>query len=163
MLITKEIEIDTAHRVPNHKSKCRTFHGHRYRIEVGVDDKVVDTQGCSDEGMVIDYADLKKIMMDSLDTPYDHNGVFYINDPKRNTIMELYNGCPKNPIFINCIPTAENLAKHWYGELEKKLKEKNIKIHHVKVWETPTSTAIYTLEDKIKEYKNKEQQGVIFP
>ena len=44
MLITKEIEIDAAHRVPNHKSKCRTFHGHRYRIEVGVDDKVIDTK-----------------------------------------------------------------------------------------------------------------------
>ena len=61
MLITKCLEIDMGHRVPNHKSKCATPHGHRYKIEVGVDDKVIDTKGVSDEGMVIDFGDKRFI------------------------------------------------------------------------------------------------------
>ena len=32
--IRRWIETDTGHRVPNHKSKCRNIHGHRYRWEV---------------------------------------------------------------------------------------------------------------------------------
>ena len=61
MLITKQIEIDMAHRVPNHKSKCHNLHGHRYKIEVGVDDKLITRKGSSSEGMVIDFGDLKDI------------------------------------------------------------------------------------------------------
>ncbi|MED5305895.1 MAG: 6-carboxytetrahydropterin synthase, partial [Candidatus Thermoplasmatota archaeon] len=29
--IRRWVETDTGHRVPNHKSKCRNMHGHRYR------------------------------------------------------------------------------------------------------------------------------------
>lgn len=72
MLITKEIGIDMAHRVPNHGSKCRNLHGHRYKIEVGVDDKLITKEGDPAEGMVIDFSDLKKVMMDYIDASYDH-------------------------------------------------------------------------------------------
>ena len=143
MLITKEIEIDLAHRVPNHKSKCRTPHGHRYKIEVGVDDKVIIDVGSSDEGMVIDFGDLKQSMMDVFDTPFDHSGAFYELDPKIEAIKDFYEGSPKSPIFVPFIPTAENLAKHWYELIKPVLQQKNIKIAHVKVWETPSSTATY--------------------
>lgn len=145
MLITKEIEIDMAHRVLNHKSKCKNLHGHRYKIEVGVDDKVIDTQGVSDEGMVIDFSDLKQIMMTEIDGVYDHNAVFYKLDPILN-YLEVYQNVdnqPKKIIQSDFIPTAENLAKHWYEIIKPKLQEKGIKIAHVKIWETPTSTAIY--------------------
>ena len=145
MLITKEIEIDMAHRVPNHKSKCRTPHGHRYRIEVGVDDKKIQDAGSSSEGMVIDFSDLKEVMMEVIDEPYDHSGVFYEGDPKTLAIEELYEGSPKKPAFVSFIPTAENLAQWWYVLLAPKLKERGVKIKHVKVWETPTSTATYEL------------------
>jgi 6-pyruvoyltetrahydropterin/6-carboxytetrahydropterin synthase len=34
--VTKIVEWDMGHRVPNHKSKCRNPHGHRYRLEVTI-------------------------------------------------------------------------------------------------------------------------------
>ena len=142
MLITKQIEIDLGHRVPNHKSKCKNIHGHRYRIEVGVDDKVIQSVGASDEGMVIDFGDLKEIMMEEIDAKFDHGFVVYEKDEFINIFSSLSNKGMKM-LFKDFIPTAENLARHWYDLIKLKLKEKDIKIAHVKVWETPSSTALY--------------------
>lgn len=144
MLITKEIEIDMAHRVPNHKSKCSNLHGHRYKIEVGVDDKLITTQGASDEGMVIDFSDLKEIMMEKIDKVYDHNSVFFSGDNvMTDVVVPVLQTQNRKPILVDFIPTAENLAKLWYEIIKEPLKERGIKIKHVKIWETPTSTALY--------------------
>lgn len=143
MLITKEIEIDMAHRVPNHGSKCKNLHGHRYKIEACVDDKVITKKGREDEGMVIDFGDLKQIMMDELDVSFDHNSIFCEEDPIREYIEKCSLYQTKEPWFVSFIPTAENLARHWFELIEPKLQERGIKLKHVKVWETPSSTATY--------------------
>ena len=146
MLITKTIEIDMGHRVPNHKSKCRNLHGHRYKIEVGVDDKVITTKEDSSEGMVIDFGDLKQIMMDIIDKQFDH-GFVMSEDDEFAEWFSVYKNKGQKIIFVDFIPTAENLAKMWYHMIKGPLEKKKIKIHHVKVWETPTSTAMYKNED----------------
>ena len=142
MIITKTIEIDMGHRIPNHNSKCKNLHGHRYKIEVGVDDKIITEAGSSSEGMVIDFGDLKKIMMIELDDKFDHGFCSFINDEYFMTFHGMQEKGMKI-IFVPFIPTAENLAKHWYELIQPKLKEKDIKLLYVKVWETPTSTAVY--------------------
>ena len=161
MLITKTIGIDMGHRVPNHKSKCRNIHGHRYKIEVGVNDKIITEKNDSSEGMVIDFGDLKQVMMDIIDKKYDHGFCMYEKDVYVPIFEKLQQGRDMDEfdkwsefesnghqkiIFVPFIPTAENLAKHWFNELKPILLNKNIKLAHVKVWETPNSTAIYTKE-----------------
>lgn len=148
MLITKFIEIDMAHRVPNHKSKCQNLHGHRYRIEVGVDDKLISVKGDSSEGMVIDFSDLKAIMMEKIDAIYDHNSIFYELDLFGQRVKELSQGLnsqKKEIILVSFIPTAENLAEHWFNIINEPLKQKGIKLKFVRVYETPTSTATYEI------------------
>lgn len=135
------------HRVPNHKSKCKNLHGHRYKIEATVDDKVIDKKGSSDEGMVIDFGDLKAIMIKEIDVRFDHGFVMYADDAFKGPFGLLQKKGQKIH-FVPFIPTAENLAKYWFELLEKALKRKNIKLFQVKVWETPTSTASYRLLDK---------------
>lgn len=146
MLITKFIEIDLGHRVTNHKSKCRNLHGHRYKVVVGVDDKVVTTAGASDEGMVMDFSDVKAIMMDVIDGGYDHGFVIYEKDPLA-PFFQTQKDAGMKVILSSFIPTAENLAKWWYRLLKTKLDEKNIAIEYVEVYETPTSTAKYTTDN----------------
>lgn len=161
MLITKEIEIDMAHRVPNHKSKCRNLHGHRYKIEVGVNDKIIEEEWRSDQWMVIDFGDLKEIMIDYIDRDFDHWAVFYENDIYRENIeqmVDLESRDPRKLHFVEFIPTAENLCKLWFWLIEQPLKDKWIQIHHLKIWETPTSTAIYTIQEKEDEEYNKIEQ-----
>lgn len=150
MLITKTIEIDMGHRVPNHKSKCRNPHGHRYKVEVGVDDKVITKSGDSSEGMVIDFGDLKYVMMKIIDEKCDHGFMIYNGDLLLPHFREMKKQDMKI-IVVPFIPTAENISKYWYEELKPELSEFNIAISYVKVWETPTSTAIYTKEDETNE------------
>ena len=166
MIVTKQIEIDMVHRVPNHKSKCKNFHGHRYKIEVGVDDKVITTKGNTNEGMVIDFSDLKHLMMDLIDKNYDHSFVMYKNDIYRELFEQIKSGfvlendeweLKGNALkihFVEFIPTAENLAKHWFIMLGYELKQLGIQINHVRVWETPNSTALYTI-------KNAQEDNVV--
>lgn len=142
MLVTKTIEIDMGHRVPNHKSKCRNLHGHRYKIEVGVDDKVMDKKGNSDEGMVIDFSDLKEIMVQEIDARFDHKFILFVEDEIKYS-FDSFRILALGIIFVDFIPTAENLAKHWYKLIRPKLEQRNIAIRFVRVWETPNSTATY--------------------
>lgn len=134
------------HRVPNHKSKCRNLHGHRYSIEVGVDDILISAPGSSDEGMVMDFGDLKGVMMDVLDGGFDHGFVMYEGDVYADTFRSWMENDLCKVIVVPFIPTAENLAKYWFELLDKKLSARDINLQHVKVWETPTSTALYTRE-----------------
>jgi 6-pyruvoyltetrahydropterin/6-carboxytetrahydropterin synthase len=143
MLITKSIEIDMGHRVPNHYGKCRNLHGHRYKIEVGVDDKVITKRLDSSEGMVIDFSILKEVMMHEIDSVFDHGFVMAMSDDYRNTFHNFAAVDQQKIIFVDFIPTAENLAKHWYEIMREALLRHSIRISHVTVWETPTSTATY--------------------
>jgi 6-pyruvoyltetrahydropterin/6-carboxytetrahydropterin synthase len=143
MLITKEIEIDMGHRVPNHKSKCRNLHGHRYKIEVGVDDKIITEDGSSSEGMVIDFGDLKQIMMDEIDAKLDHGFMMFEDENLWKYFKDFRDGLDMKIIAVSFIPTAENIAKWLYIKMKMKLEEVGIKIKYVKIWETPTSTAKY--------------------
>lgn len=133
------------HRVPFHGGKCKGFHGHRYKIELGVDDIVSREIGAPDEGMVIDYADMKTILM-RIDDKYDHTSVYSSLDPMRYHLYELEKDSPKPFVWIDSIPSAESLASIWYYELKPLLKDRGILISYVKVWETPNSTAIYEEE-----------------
>ena len=151
MLITKEVHIDSAHRVMNHKSKCRNFHSHSYRLEVWVDDKVITEKWISNEWMVIDFWDLKEVILEEIDSRYDHWVILHKDDPFRKCfeeMIEAWEQKKEKTHFVDFVPTAENLARHYFELMEPKLKEKGVAIKHVKVYETPTSAAIYTINDK---------------
>jgi 6-pyruvoyltetrahydropterin/6-carboxytetrahydropterin synthase len=147
MLISKKIEIDMGHRVPNHKSKCKNLHGHRYKIKAGVNDKVITKKGDSSEGMVIDFGDLKEVMMEEIHDKYDHGFVMYKNDVFVGVFKELKEEHKQNIHFVDFIPTAENLAIFWFNILKIALEAKNIKLEFIEVWETPNSVAIYTIDN----------------
>lgn len=144
MLIVKTIEWDMGHRLPNHKSKCKNLHGHRYKLEVFIKGVPKTKKGQSDQGMIIDFSDLKKILKETVLVPCDHAFMIY----EKDALME--NFFKKNPklksIIVPFIPTVENISKWIFSKLEKELKNKvgnKISLDKVKLWETPTSSAIY--------------------
>lgn len=155
MKITKEITIAMGHSVTNHKSKCRGLHGHDYRIIATVDACIKDTKGTSDEGMVLDFGDLKQAMLDVIDKQFDHGFVLYKEDPRALLLKEANDlWCFEKNRFhlVDFIPTAENLAKYWFNLLQENLiTVYNIYLYSLEVFETPTSSAIYynSLDRKI--------------
>lgn len=141
--VTKEIQFDMAHRVPNHKSKCRNLHGHRYKVVVCAGIPYLQREG-SDEGMVVDFGDLKRFMMEEIHDVFDHGAAFYHKDHLMNTAMNAVNDFG-NLHWVSFIPTAENLAKHFYDLLVEAMGEHQLWwIEWVEVYETPTSVARYT-------------------
>lgn len=114
--ITKIFEFDAAHSLPGHKGKCAHIHGHTYKLEVTAQGTLQETPSSSDEGMVVDFFDLKTLVNDLIIDQVDHK---MLNDlfPFRTT--------------------AENLALHFY----KILRQANPKMNIVKItlWESPTS------------------------
>lgn len=89
-------------------------------------------------------------MIEVLDEQYDHGAIFYNEDPYRELLKEMIALWDQNPSklhFVWFVPTAENLAMYWFAQLHVRLHEKGIKLAHVKVYETPTSTATCTANE----------------
>ena len=70
--IRRWVETDTGHRVPNHNSKCRHMHGHRYRWEAELEGDVVAKKGVSEEGMLMDFSDVSSILNTVIHDVVDH-------------------------------------------------------------------------------------------
>ncbi|MQM35299.1 MAG: 6-carboxytetrahydropterin synthase QueD, partial [Candidatus Accumulibacter phosphatis] len=45
MLITRRLEFDAGHRIPDHKSQCRHLHGHRYALEITLGGEIIEQSG----------------------------------------------------------------------------------------------------------------------
>ena len=51
MLITRRLEFDAGHRIPDHRSQCRHLHGHRYVLEITLSGGVIRQEGDPANGM----------------------------------------------------------------------------------------------------------------
>ena len=108
--IRRFVETDTGHRVPNHKSKCKHLHGHRYRFEAEIEGDVVEEAGVSEEGMLIDFSDVSQILTEHIHDVVDHAFIVYENDLEARAALNLM-GDQHRTVVVGFIPTAENLAK----------------------------------------------------
>lgn len=153
--VMRQIELDAGHRVPHHESKCRSLHGHRYKIQVElVAPEVVPTQaGQSESGMVMDFGLIKTVLMEVIHDVYDHSLILWEQDELATDfrfidMVEEYN---LKVIPVPVVPTAEQLARHWgmefYSEWRKRLKDHHLGIDiamkRFTVWETPNAFATF--------------------
>ena len=142
--IRRWIETDTGHRVPNHKSKCRNIHGHRYRWEVELEGTTVTAKGTSDEGMLMDFSDVKSILMEHIHDVVDHAFLVYEDD--KEVIEALSRIDNQKIVELPFIPTAENLAKWAYHTVEPHMQSAygtQIRLRAFHVRETPKSWASF--------------------
>lgn len=100
MLITKEFTFDAAHKLSNHKGKCKNLHGHTYKLHVTIKGKP------NGDGMIIDFSDIKNIVKKYILEKLDHSDL--------------------NEIIPQ--PTAENIILWIWGELEDKLNLSELKL-----------------------------------
>ena len=141
--IRRWVETDTGHRVPNHKSKCRHLHGHRYRWEAEIEGDVVTDSGVSDEGMLMDFGDISAILMREIHDVVDHAFVVYSGDD--NAIQALQAMGPSHrTVIVDFIPTAENLARWAFERVEPLIQSSygnKLRLVAMHVRETPKSWA----------------------
>ena len=155
--ITREIGIDAAHRVTYHHSKCRSLHGHRYKIAASVSGGLA-TRG-STEGMAggMDFGFLKEEMLATIDTRCDHALILWKKDPLLAKLLvkpqaweeiDVSDGVAIGENLTICgqiyvmenVPTAEHLAAHWFHLLDPRISERTkgaAQLFRVRVHETP--------------------------
>lgn len=141
--IRRFVETDTGHRVPNHKSKCRHFHGHRYRFEAEIEGDVVTDRGVSDEGMLIDFSDVSYILTRYVHDVIDHAFVVYDGDEEGRAALSLLKNDHRT-FVVPFIPTAENLAKWAFEQVKPHIKSSygnKLRLVAMHVRETPKSWA----------------------
>ncbi|MCL2021269.1 MAG: 6-carboxytetrahydropterin synthase QueD [Betaproteobacteria bacterium] len=109
MRITRRLEFDAGHRIPDHKSQCRNLHGHRYALEITLEGEVNARPGETDSGMVMDFADIKAIAERELVAAWDHAFLAYRHD---EPVMSFLHSLPAHKtVVLDLIPTVENLAR----------------------------------------------------
>ena len=112
-----ERHFDAAHYLRGYQGKCENLHGHRYKVAVRL--KAANNDNV---GMAYDFTVLKK-ELDVVLSRFDHR---CLNELKP---------------FDEINPSAENIARIVYYELEKRLGEmpEGIALDAVTVWESPES------------------------
>lgn len=141
--IRRWVETDTGHRVPNHKSKCRHFHGHRYRWEAELEGEVVQEEGVSEEGMLIDFGDVSSILEEHIHDVVDHAFVVYERDEEAIEVLSALSSDHRT-VVVPFIPTAENLAKWAFEQVSPHIRSSygnTLRLSAMHVRETPKSWA----------------------
>lgn len=140
--VTRRLEFDAGHRIPDHRSQCRNLHGHRYVLEVTLAGDVAQTPGESDNGMVMDFSDIKAIAQTHIVNAWDHAFLVYEGDAAVRGFLDTL---PEHKtVVLDRIPTVENLAAiafetlapHYTGHYGQKLR-----LARVRLYETPNCWA----------------------
>ena len=102
-----------AHYLKEYRGKCERIHGHTFQVEVAIGVRELDPAGIG-----FDFIEVKKVLAAALP---DH--------------VLLNEALPFNP-------SAENIARHLYGELKK-----TYPVRSVTVWESDDASATYAEDD----------------
>ncbi|MCM0044564.1 MAG: 6-carboxytetrahydropterin synthase QueD [Burkholderiaceae bacterium] len=142
LTITRKLEFDAGHRIPDHKSQCRNLHGHRYTLEITLVGQVIEQEGNSDNGMIMDFSDVKALAKQHLVDVWDHAFLVYAKDaPVRDFLASLPG---HKTVVIDCIPTVENLARTAFAILKAAYTDRfgtGLRLHKLVLHETPNCWA----------------------
>ena len=142
MLITTRLEFDAGHRIPSHKSQCRNLHGHRYAIEITLSGDIITDAGRSEQGMVMDFSDVKRIAREKLVDAWDHAFLVWQSD---KPVCDFLASLPDHKtVILDAVPTAENLAKTAFDILDPAYQDtygNHLRLERVRLYETPNNWA----------------------
>ena len=116
LTVTKEMTFAAAHSLPYYDGPCFNLHGHEWKVQVTIGG-VIDSK----TGMILDFVDLKKAMVEHIHDKYDHKHI--------------------NNLFYN--PTAENMVMKIRDDLWPIF---GLALFKIRLYETPTSYAEWSNE-----------------
>ncbi len=142
MRITRRLEFDAGHRIPNHSSQCRHLHGHRYALEITLSGKIITADGAAEQGMVMDFSEVKTIAQRHVADIWDHAFLAWRDD---KSVVEFLQTLPGHKtVLFDAPPTAEQLAVTAFRILDKVYRDQygnGLKLENVRIYETPNCWA----------------------
>ena len=118
--LTIHTHFAAAHNLLNYDGDCENLHGHNWKVEV-----TVATETLDEAGLGIDFKVLKKRTNKIMDF-LDHK---YLNDLEP---------------FVGLSTSSERLSKYIYDELVNDLKDTDVVVERITVWESDNACASYT-------------------
>ena len=140
--ITRRLEFDSGHRIPNHDGQCCHLHGHRYAIEVTLTGEVANHPGKADDGMVLDFGDIKKLTNQYVVDLWDH--AFLVAKEDEGLVTFLATLPNHKTVIMDHVPTVENLATAAFAILKPvfdKAFDGRLELSCIRLYETPNCWA----------------------
>ena len=128
--VSREIDFCYGHRLLDYAGKCCHLHGHNGKVVI-----TFETSALDDQGMVIDFGEIRRVISQWIDDHLDHRMILHRDDPAVPLLREL-----GEPVFLLDVhPTAENLARLIFDVAAKA----GLPVVEVRMWETPGCSAAY--------------------
>ena len=143
--ITVEVSFCAGHRLcKDYRGKCNNLHGHNYKVNATIAGRL------NQNGMVVDFGQLKRMLKAWIDTNWDHGFLFYKYDP---VVELLHNFLLPEDIVQKCYffddnPTAEVMARYLHTEVLPEIirslggPQESVYVVGVSVEETPGCLAL---------------------
>lgn len=142
--VTREFTFEMAHVLRNYDGPCRNVHGHSYRLFVTLCGTPMKDPSHPKNGMVIDFTELKNIVLGNIVNKFDHSVVVSNDfDTEKKEMMEKTFG---NMVITGYQPTCENLVADFALLLKDKLPS-GVRLHSLKLYETAKSYAEWFASD----------------
>jgi 6-pyruvoyltetrahydropterin/6-carboxytetrahydropterin synthase len=140
--ITRRLEFDSGHRIPNHDGQCKHLHGHRYAIEVTLTGEVAHHPGKADDGMVLDFGDIKRLTNEYIVDLWDH--AFLVAKEDEGLVAFLATLPNHKTVVMEHVPTVENLANAAFAILQPVFSKSfggRLELSALRLYETPNCWA----------------------
>lgn len=144
--ITKHFDFESAHALYGYDGKCKNIHGHSYHLHVTVIGEPIEDDKNPKNGMVMDFGDLKVIVLNEIVTKFDHAVVLNNNSPHRE-LAKTINDHAHKVVLVPYQPTSENMLIDFAERIQKHLPQ-NVLLHSLKLYETANSYAEWHADDQ---------------
>jgi 6-pyruvoyltetrahydropterin/6-carboxytetrahydropterin synthase len=142
--VTKKFTIDMAHALYGYDGPCKNIHGHTYHLSVTVIGHVEQSNNSPKQGMVVDFTDLKTIVMAEIVNIFDH--ALVLNEHAPYSQNDIISNQFEKVILTPFQPSCENLLLHFKNRIIDKVPD-YVKLCSIKLEETPTSYAEWMMND----------------
>jgi 6-pyruvoyltetrahydropterin/6-carboxytetrahydropterin synthase len=144
--ITKEFKFETGHALYGYDGLCKNVHGHSYKLSVTLLGTPITDPDHVKYGMVMDFSDLKKIVNETIVTPFDHATVLNVNSPHKE-LADTMESRGHKIMRVQYQPTSEMMVLDFAEKIKARLPEQ-LKLHHLILRETETSYAEWYASDQ---------------
>lgn len=140
-----------AHQLYNYNGLCKNIHGHSYLLYVTVGGHVMRANSDPNDGMVMDFSELKKIVNENIINEFDH--ALVLNSQASEDSLQKLKKITEKTIVVPFQPTSENLTEYFAKMIIINLPP-SIKLLSVRLHETNTSYCEWLQEDNISDLTN---------
>lgn len=142
--VTKRFHFEMAHTLFEYDGLCRNIHGHSYNLEVTLIGEPRNKPGHPKDGMVLDFGDLKRLVITEIVNRFDH--ALMVNKLVPQKQIELLKKTTDRVIIVGFQPTSENIAAYIAEILQQHLPS-GVSLFSIRLYETVTAFAEWFASD----------------